>query len=196
MFRRVREGLRNVGEADVCLAQWQYIAAAQRTGWEPAVLESLVVEWLYQRPLKYLRFCRRRGLEAFCAFLENRGIQIGVFSDYPVMEKLKSLGVADRMSVALCATDPEINAFKPYPKGFLHACTLWGLRPEEVCMSVIAQRLMPLARSTLACHVSSLPLGHVKRDRVICRARIKRFPRSRGYNVRSCAVTSLRRSMP
>ena len=36
------------------------------------------------------------------------------------------------MSAALCATDPEINAFKPYPKGFLHACTLWGLRPEEV----------------------------------------------------------------
>jgi HAD superfamily hydrolase (TIGR01549 family) len=132
MFRRVREGLRHVGEADMCLAQWQYSAAAQRIGWQPAVLENLVVEWLYQRPLKYLRFCRRRGLEAFCDFLENRGIQIGVFSDYPVMDKLKSLGVADRMSVALCATDPEINAFKPSPKGFLHACRLWGLRPEEV----------------------------------------------------------------
>src|SRR5215813_14173505 len=48
------------------------------------------------------------------------------------MDKLKSLGVADRMSVALCATDPEINAFKPHPTGFLHACALWGLRPEEV----------------------------------------------------------------
>jgi HAD superfamily hydrolase (TIGR01549 family) len=124
--------LRNVGEADMCLAQWQYSAAAQRIGWQPAVLENLVVEWLYQRPLKYLRFCRRRGLEAFCDFLENRGIQIGVFSDYPVLDKLKSLGVADRMSVALCATDPEINAFKPSPKGFLHACRLWGLRPAEV----------------------------------------------------------------
>jgi hypothetical protein len=56
MFRRVREGLRNVGEADMCLAQWQYSAAAQRIGWQPAVLENLVVEWLYQRPLKYLRF--------------------------------------------------------------------------------------------------------------------------------------------
>ena len=132
MFRRVREGLRHVGEADMRLAQWQYSAAVQRIGWQPAVLENLVVEWLYQRPLKYLRFCRRRGLEAFCAFLENRGIQIGVFSDYPAMDKLKSLGVADRMSVALCATDPEINALKPSPKGFLHACRLWGLRPEEV----------------------------------------------------------------
>src|SRR5262245_53947185 len=67
MFRQVREGLRHAREADVGLAQWQYIAAAQRIGWEPVALERLVTEWLYQRPLKYLRFCRRRGLETFCA---------------------------------------------------------------------------------------------------------------------------------
>jgi len=132
MFRSAREGLRSLGEAQVCLAQWQYIAAAQRVGWESAAMESLVAEWLYQRPLKYLRLCRRHGLEAFFAFLENKGIQVGVFSDYPVMDKLRGLGCAERMSVALCATDPEINAFKPYPKGFLRACTLWGLCPEEV----------------------------------------------------------------
>ena len=77
MFRKVREGLRHAWAADVCLAQWQYIAAAQRLGWEPAALERLVTEWLYQRPLKYLRFCRRRGLETFCASLENKGIHIG-----------------------------------------------------------------------------------------------------------------------
>ena len=52
----------------------------------------------------------------FVAFLENRAYRLGSSPDYPVMDKLKSLGVADRMSVALCATDPEINAFKPYPK--------------------------------------------------------------------------------
>ena len=132
IFRKVREGLRHAWAADVCLAQWQYIAAAQRLGWEPAALERLVTEWLYQRPLKYLRFCRRCGLETFCASLENKGIRLGVFSDYPVLDKLKRLGVAERMSVTLCATDPEVDAFKPYPKGFLHACTLWGLRPEEV----------------------------------------------------------------
>jgi FMN phosphatase YigB (HAD superfamily) len=36
------------------------------------------------------------------------------------------------MSLTLSATDPEINAFKPQPKGFLHACALWGLPPAEV----------------------------------------------------------------
>ncbi len=131
-FRRVREELRSLGEAEVCLARWQYIAAAQRAGWHTTAVENLVAEWLYQRPLKYLRLCRRRGLAAFFTFLEHRGMQVGVFSDYPVMAKLRELGCAERMSVALCAIDPEINAFKPSPKGFLRACTLWGLRPEEV----------------------------------------------------------------
>ncbi|HEY5867326.1 MAG TPA: hypothetical protein VI542_17525 [Candidatus Tectomicrobia bacterium] len=71
MFRKVREGLRHAGAAEVCLAQWQYIAAARRIGWEPAALERLVTEWLYQRPLKYLRFCRRRGLETWGCHLQG-----------------------------------------------------------------------------------------------------------------------------
>lgn len=131
-FRSMREELRSIGETQACLARWQYTTAAQQAAWEPAAMESLVSEWLYQRPLKYLRFCRRRGIEAFLAYLASHDVQVGVFSDYPVMDKLRGLGLAERISVALCATDLEINAFKPHPAGFLRACMLWGLRPEEV----------------------------------------------------------------
>jgi FMN phosphatase YigB (HAD superfamily) len=108
------------------------VETARRAGNDQVQIESVVIEWIHQRPLKYLRLCRRRGLEAFLTFLESKGIQVGVFSDYPVLDKLQALGLAERMSLALCATDPEINAFKPHPKGFLHACALWGLPPEEV----------------------------------------------------------------
>jgi HAD superfamily hydrolase (TIGR01549 family) len=95
-------------------------------------MESAVSEWLYQRPLKYLRLCRHRGIEAFLSFLAYKGLQVGVFSDYPAVDKLRALGLFDRIPLVLCATDPEINAFKPHPKGFLRACTVWGLPPEEV----------------------------------------------------------------
>jgi len=132
VFRTVREGLRGARTAEVPLDQWQYLAAAQRTGWDPGALERLVADWMYDRPLKYLPFCKRRGLEAFLGFLEDRGLRVGVFSDYPVTTKLERLGLAARMSVALCATDPEVNAFKPSPTGFLRACASWGLRPAEV----------------------------------------------------------------
>lgn len=132
IFRRVRETLRHGPASDVCLERWQYEHAAQQAGVSPARMEHLVTEWLYQRPLKYMALCRRRGLRAFLTFLQRRRIQIGVFSDYPVLEKLTSLGVADLMSVTLCATDPAINAFKPWAPGFTAACTLWGLHPHEV----------------------------------------------------------------
>lgn len=132
LFRHRREELRCFEESSAALADLQYHAAAQQGGGERTEIERVVAEWIYQRPLKYLKICRRRGLAAFVTFLESRDIPFGVFSDYPVTDKLQRLGIADKVSVALCATDPEINAFKPCPKGFLHACACWGLSPEQV----------------------------------------------------------------
>ena len=131
-FRRIREELRHLGEPEGSLAMLQYVEAAQRAGEDPAYIEAVVAEWIHQRPLKYLRRCRRPGLEVFLTFLKSRGIQVGVFSDYPVLDKLQALGLTETMSLMLCATDPAINAFKPHPKGFLHACALWEVPPEEV----------------------------------------------------------------
>lgn len=131
-FRRVREELRGRGEFDGSLAALQYVEAARRTGEDPAQMKRVVLEWIHERPLKYMRLCRRRGIERLLTFLEGRGVRAGVFSDYPVLGKLRALGLSGRMSLALCATDPGINAFKPHPKGFLHACALWGLSPAEV----------------------------------------------------------------
>ena len=131
-FRRVREELRSLGKPEAYLAQLQYVEAARRSGSEPADMRRVVSEWIHRRPLKYLKICRRRGIEGFLSFLENRSIQVGAFSDYPVVDKLATLRLSDRISLRLCATDPEINAFKPHPAGFLRACAIWGLSPEEV----------------------------------------------------------------
>ena len=95
-------------------------------------MESIVTEWIYQRPLKYLKWCKRPGLETFLTFLEGRGVKIGVFSDYPSVNKLKALGLTARMWPTLCSVDPSINALKPHPKGFRRACDLWELDPAEV----------------------------------------------------------------
>jgi len=64
--------------------------------------------------------------------LQHKDIHVGVFSDYPVIDKLRALDLLDRVPLALCATDPAINAFKPHPKGFLKACEFWNLHPEDV----------------------------------------------------------------
>ena len=132
LFRHRREEMRPWGAGEDSLALLQYVQVATRSGGEAATVESIVTEWMYQRPLKYLKLCRRRGVEAFFDFLQRQHILIGVFSDYPATDKLRALGLASAVSLTLCATDPDINALKPHPKGFLRACTLWGVPPEQV----------------------------------------------------------------
>ena len=58
--------------------------------------------------------------------------EAGGWTTPPIMDKLKALHLDDHFSVTLCATDFEINAFKPHPAGFLRACEIWDLDPSEV----------------------------------------------------------------
>jgi FMN phosphatase YigB (HAD superfamily) len=131
-FRRVREELRGLGAADAPLERLQFERVAERLAMEVDEVEAVVSEWIFRRPLKYLRHCRRAGIDDLLGYLGTRRIPAGVFSDYPAREKLEALRVAERISLVACATDGEINAFKPHPRGFVWACRRWGLEPAEV----------------------------------------------------------------
>ncbi|GJL60554.1 MAG: hypothetical protein NPIRA03_34110 [Nitrospirales bacterium] len=131
-FREGREALRAMKDPCVPLVGLQYSLVAERVCVTSREVEMVVREWMYRRPLKYLRICRRRGMEEFFQLAAERGLRTGVFSDYPVREKLQGLGIHVPLTVELCGTDPEINALKPNPKGFLYACRLWNLDPEQV----------------------------------------------------------------
>jgi FMN phosphatase YigB (HAD superfamily) len=131
-FRRIREELRDVNPGSLDLDSEQYRRAAEAVGVSEAQARAAVEEWIYTRPLKYLPLYRRRGVvEAFRA-LRNRGLQLGVFSDYPTAAKLAALDVSSLVTLEVCATDAAVNAFKPHARGFLHACAIWGLEPDRV----------------------------------------------------------------
>ena len=55
----------------------------------------------------------------------QRGLKVGVFSDYPAEEKLKALRLDHVVSLSIDATEPDVNAFKPHPRGFLKAAERW-----------------------------------------------------------------------
>lgn len=131
-FRKGREALRAMEDPRVPLVSLQYSLVAEQVCVTSGEVEMVVSEWMYRRPLKYLRICRRRGMKEFFQLAAEIGLRTGVLSDYPVREKLEGLGIHVPLTVELCATDPEINAFKPNPKGFLYACHLWNLDPGEV----------------------------------------------------------------
>jgi HAD superfamily hydrolase (TIGR01549 family) len=132
VFRRVREELRERGESREPLSSLQFSLTAARAGVGEQRVRDAVEEWMFRRPQKHLRWARRPGIPALLAHLTQRGIAIGALSDYPGHDKLMALGLASHFSIALCTTDSDINAFKPHPRGFLRACELWGLAPEEV----------------------------------------------------------------
>lgn len=130
-FRFVREQLRaTLGEES--LRRLQYVETARRVQADPVKVERWVEEWIERRPLRYLRLARRSGISQLLHGLAAQGIRTGVLSDYPAAAKLRALDLDDRFSVVLCATDPDVNAFKPNPAGFLKACQQWGLPPEQV----------------------------------------------------------------
>ena len=68
------------------------------------------------RPLKYLQFCRAKGLTRLLETLHRSGLRAGVLSDYPAGGKLQALGLEGRFTPILSAT----------------ACEIWNLAPDEV----------------------------------------------------------------
>lgn len=129
-FRAAQERLRAGGGGRP--ASDQVAVAAEASGVAVAEVKEVVDEWMMRRPLKHLRFCRMPGLEAALDGLERAGLRRGVLSDYPAEGKLSALGLDGRFSPVLSASDPEIDAFKPSPRGYLRACAIWNLDPAEV----------------------------------------------------------------
>jgi phosphoglycolate phosphatase/putative hydrolase of the HAD superfamily len=129
-YRRAQESLR--GQLTAVTSDAQLRAAATRAACEVEAIELLVTEWMFRRPLKYLRVCRASGIVELLEFLSRRGLRSGLLSDYPAHDKLAALGLAGCFDPILSATDPSIHALKPHPRGFLEAAHLWQLDAREV----------------------------------------------------------------
>jgi HAD superfamily hydrolase (TIGR01549 family) len=131
-FRHTREDLRDQAASTEALEDMQYTAVARKLGIGADLVRQVVAEWILERPLKHMTRVRRPALDTLLQTLAAHALRIGALSDYPASGKLDALGVADYFSLALCTTDPAIDTFKPNPKGFLHACHLWGADPKDV----------------------------------------------------------------
>lgn len=154
-YRRAQEVLRERGTATGQDAQCQLAATA--AGVTAVEARRVVDEWMVRRPLKYLRRLRAAGLDRTFDWLASRGVPVGVLTDYPALDKLRALGLRDRFSTVLCATDPEIGSFKPHPRGFLLACERWGLEPRQVLM--VGDRVEVDAAGAAAAGMPSVIIG-------------------------------------
>jgi FMN phosphatase YigB (HAD superfamily) len=132
-YRRAQELLRmDPPERLQDCARRQLELAARHANVNAGDAEHIVSEWMFRRPLKYLPRCRAAGLFELLTFLAGRSIPVGVLSDYAAEAKLRALGVAQHVSMVICASDPDVGAVKPNPRGFLHACARWQFDPGDV----------------------------------------------------------------
>jgi FMN phosphatase YigB (HAD superfamily) len=103
----------------------------EQTGIPRELVESIIEEWMFRRPLALIGSYPRKGLHRFLGRALQSGVRLGVFSEYPSEGKLESLGVRDPFSVVVSSCDPQVRRFKPDPTGFLLAARQLGSDPEK-----------------------------------------------------------------
>ena len=157
-FRKLREERRS--EQKCALEAAQYRWTAEHLGVDEAMVRRVVGEWIFSRPLKHLDACRPAGLKELFSRLREREIKIGVFSDYPVTEKLTTLGL--RADVCACATDAAIDCFKPDPTGLKALCAMLKVEPAECVHIGDRKEIDELCAEACGCESIILPAHRAK----------------------------------
>jgi putative hydrolase of the HAD superfamily len=127
-FRKLRERGSFTESEDFEEQQYRYIS--ERSGLDTGAVKRLVSYWMLERPLKYIRRFRNRKLLSRVEALRKKGALVIVYSDYPVTDKLKAVGL--RADHAFCAQDDIIRCLKPCGKGLANIIKLIGVPAEEM----------------------------------------------------------------
>ncbi len=128
-FRQVRDNWTDDGD-NVDAKQYEAVGSKHHVA--PSVVEEVVKRWIYDDPLSVLPKCADQKLADYIRSLQNQHIPVFIFSDYPIEEKLKALGItADGM---YAPGDERKIALKPSPMGLKLILSDHGLDPKEVLM--------------------------------------------------------------
>lgn len=130
VYRRCREELAE--EEAETVSSLQYRRPAEKLGLDPREIQQVVEDWMLRRPLPHLLSCRYAKVADFMSALTQRGISIGVLSDYPAPDKLRALELTAEWMVS--AVDPEVDRLKPHPQGLLRIMKLTGVDRDQALL--------------------------------------------------------------
>lgn len=92
-------------------------------------IRGVVNEWLFGRPLKYLRYACFPEIKATIDHLKKNGVAVAFLSDHYPVGKLEALGF--KVEGMYYSTRPDLNCLKPNPKLLSKILSDFGVRPEE-----------------------------------------------------------------
>ena len=132
-FREEHEALREEGgEYGPSPFAEQLERTARRTGKSAAQVESVVRRFMQQKPCKWIKKHARHELIDELRAHRAAGGKAAVVSDYPVQEKLSSLGIEDLFDAVIANGEPGgPTRLKPAPDGYLSAAESLSLEPRE-----------------------------------------------------------------
>ena len=124
-FRKKREILSRDNDDIGCLENRQYAGVAHELGLSIVEVRRIVNDWIFEKPLKHLAQCVYPGVKDFFSILKQKKYKIGIFSDYPCHAKLQALDL--KVDAMVCATDEQVDRFKPHPTGLLFTAKELGV---------------------------------------------------------------------
>jgi HAD superfamily hydrolase (TIGR01549 family) len=114
----------------------QLARTAEGLGVALARVESVVQDWMFRRPGKWIRFFPRKSVIAEVRVFKAKGGRTALVSDYPALRKLEALGLRDLFDVVVASGEEHgPQRLKPDPEGFLHAAELLQVAPDR-CLVV------------------------------------------------------------
>ncbi len=136
-YREIRENWESHEKESFCTEEMdldsrQYDAVAKMKGVSPQRVRKAVEFFMLEAPLKLLPSYRDDVLAEAIGRLRSKGVKVVIYSDYPVKDKLKALGI--KADAYFTAADEDIGCMKPDPKGLNVILKKLGLEPEEAVM--------------------------------------------------------------
>jgi HAD superfamily hydrolase (TIGR01509 family) len=130
-YRHAQEELRGAPPGDGDLENEQLSWASRRTGLRVDELRPMVALWMEEGPLDLLAGAVWEGLEAVLVQARQRGLRLGVVSDYPAEKKLVAMRLRRYFDTVVTAQDAEVQRFKPHERGIQVALKRLHTRPED-----------------------------------------------------------------
>lgn len=136
-YREVREKWETYEQtvsfpADLSLEDRQYEFVAGEKKVSPKRVEEAVRFYMQEVPLTLLPAYKDAILAETIELLKKKGISIVVYSDYPVEEKLRALGI--KADLCFTSADGQIDCMKPDPKGLKVILETLSLNAEDAVM--------------------------------------------------------------
>jgi len=84
-----------------------------------------------QEPLAYLPDTSPPEVRAFFSWAQSAGFRLAALSDYPLEDKLRTLGLLELFAVRVSASETQVLRFKPNPKILEYCLRQLGVTPAQ-----------------------------------------------------------------